>query len=238
MLGTMEIDDITALDSAFNEANLGLGGNFKAGFGIGFDGNTIVITRNGTRATATSTFASGVPTTLLMKFDQVTGDTSLWVNPDLSLPEAANVAEATRTLTEVDSVQGQDYDGIVFRGGDFAGSSATTDFTDFSVYYNGDSPFGTVAEPVTPQIVAFSYDPSTGEGELSLAGTAETAYAISRANDLDFESPDENPLHLTSSSVGSLDGNEVTTDEEGNATVRFSLGTETTASFLRAEEAP
>lgn len=145
LLGTMTFDDVTALNSAFNEANLGLGGSFKAGFGIGFGGNTIVITRNGTRATATSTFASGVPTTLLMKFDQITGDTVLWVNPDLGTTEAANTPEATTTLTEANSVQGQDYDGVVFRGGDFAAPSATTDFTDFAVYYDGDTPF--VPEP-------------------------------------------------------------------------------------------
>jgi hypothetical protein len=145
MIGTMQFDDISALNSAFNEANLGLGGSFKAGFGIGFGGNTIVISRNGTRATATSTFASGVPTTLLMKFDQITGDTTLWVDPDLSLTEAANTPEATVTLTEANSVQGQDYDGIVFRGGDFAAPSATTDFTDFAVYFGGDTPF--IPEP-------------------------------------------------------------------------------------------
>ena len=39
MLGTMEFDDVTNLDGAFNEANLGLGGAFKAGFGIGFGSN-------------------------------------------------------------------------------------------------------------------------------------------------------------------------------------------------------
>jgi len=144
MIGTMTIDDINNLDGAFSEANLGLDAAFNTGFGIGFGGNTIVITENGTEATATSVFESGVPTTLLMKFDQTTGDTSLWVNPDLGMTEAMNTPEAT---ANVGAVNGADFDSVIFRGGDFTGDPATTDFTDFAVYYDGDTPF--VPEPTS-----------------------------------------------------------------------------------------
>lgn len=156
MLGTMTIPDITALNGAFSEANLGFGGvgGFRAGFGIGFGGNTIVITRNGTRATATSVFASGVPTTLLMKFNQITGATSLWVNPNLGTTEALNTPEASVVLVEANSVQGQSYDSVIFRGGDFATPSTTTSFTNFAVYFNGDSPFAAFAPIPEPSSLA------------------------------------------------------------------------------------
>jgi hypothetical protein len=144
MLGTMTFDDVTNLDGAYNEANLGLGTDFNTGFGNGFGGNSIVIASDGTEATATSTFESGVPTTLLIKYDQTTGDTSLWVNPDLGTTEAMNTPEAT---ANVEAVNGAEFDSVIFRGGDFTGAPATTDFTDFSVYHDGDTPF--VPEPAS-----------------------------------------------------------------------------------------
>lgn len=150
MVGTMNIDtEIGSLNGSFREANMGIGTNFIAGFGNGFGGPTIVIAENGTEATAPESFAQGVPTVLAMKFDQTTGDTTLWVNPDFGTTEALNPPSATAT---VGSVNGATFDSVIFRGGDFTAPDSVVDFTDFSVYYGGDSPF--VPEPSSLALLA------------------------------------------------------------------------------------
>ncbi|MCH7225916.1 discoidin domain-containing protein [Haloferula sp. A504] len=84
----------------------------------------------------------------------------------------------------------------------------------------------------------FSYDPGDGSAEVSITGAANTNYKLVEADDLDFSNPDQDPIPLTGASVGTLNGNEVTTDGSGNATVQFNLGTAKSATFLRAEEVP
>lgn len=139
LVGTMTFTtDISFLDSSYNEANMGLGTVFNTGFGHGFGGDTIVITQNGTKATATETFAQSVPTRFVMKFDQTTGDTILWVNPNLGTTEGLNTASAS---VNVGAVNGADFDSVIFRGGDFNTTDPIVDFTDFAVYYGGSSPF-------------------------------------------------------------------------------------------------
>lgn len=139
LVGTMTFDtEISSLDGSFREANMGFEGSFIAGYGNGFGGPTIVIAENGTRATAPETFSTGVPTQLVMKFDQTTGDTTLWVNPDLGVAEALNTPSASANIA---AINGSTFDSVIFRGGDFTEPDSVVDFTDFSVHYDGDSAF-------------------------------------------------------------------------------------------------
>ena len=88
------------------------------------------------------------------------------------------------------------------------------------------------------KLTDFSYDPSTGDSQASIEGGAETAYILVEADDLDFSNPDQSPVALAGATVGTLDGNTVITDVNGDATVQFNLGTSKTATFVRAETAP
>ena len=91
----------------------------------------------------------------------------------------------------------------------------------------------TVLEPGSAMLTDFTYNESTGASEVSIEGSANTAYKLVEADDLDFTTSD--PVTLTGATVGSLTGNEVTTDGVGNATVQFNLGTSKASSFIRAE---
>lgn len=236
LVGTMNFDPME-LGSSFVEANMGDTNTdrvYVAGFGNGFGGNTIVIAEDGTEATAPQTFDEGVPTLLVVKFDQTTGDATLWVDPDLSETEDLNPADATAT---VGLVNGSSFDSVVFRAGDFDAEKSVVDFTDFAVYYNGDTPFGSLPE-FTPKLVNFTYDGLNGDSEVSIEGEASTAYVLVEADDLDFGNPDQNPVPLTGATVGTLSGDQITTDGDGNATIQFNLGTARPATFIRAEAAP
>ncbi len=91
------------------------------------------------------------------------------------------------------------------------------------------------ATPATLQLSGFTYDPVTGDSEVTIEAAANTEYKLVEAADLDFASPDQDPVPLTGASVGTLNGNNVTTDGSGKATVQFNLGTEKSATFIRAE---
>jgi hypothetical protein len=95
-----------------------------------------------------------------------------------------------------------------------------------------------VVEEVAPLISAFTYDPLTGNSVVSIKGRANTAYKLVEAADLDFSNPDQDPVPLISSSVGTLDGNTVLTTAGGDATVELNLGTGKDATFIRGEEVP
>jgi hypothetical protein len=84
----------------------------------------------------------------------------------------------------------------------------------------------------------FTYDPADGSAEVSIEGAANVNYKLVEADDLDFANPDQDPIPLTGATVGVLDGYEVTTDGNGNATIQFNLGIAKSATFLRAETAP
>lgn len=61
-------------------------------------------------------------------------------------------------------------------------------------------------------------------------------YKLVAAADLDFSTPDQDPVPLTAATVGTLVGGlNVIADENGEATVEFNLGT-APANFVRAEE--
>lgn len=67
----------------------------------------------------------------------------------------------------------------------------------------------------------------------NMIGAPNTVYKLTQADDLDFSNPE--PVPLTGISVGTLNDDEFTTDDNGRATVQFDLGTEKPAAFLRAE---
>jgi hypothetical protein len=73
---------------------------------------------------------------------------------------------------------------------------------------------------------------------VSIKGAPGTRYQLAEADDLDFSNPDQNPIPLEGATVGTLDGDVVTTDGNGDATVQFNLGTAKPATFIRAEDAP
>ncbi len=93
------------------------------------------------------------------------------------------------------------------------------------------------APPPSAGLAGFSHDPASGAAQISIKGEAGTRYKLVEANDLDFANPDRDPVPLTSTSVGTLDGGGVITDANGDATVEFSLGAGP-STFIRAEESP
>lgn len=92
-------------------------------------------------------------------------------------------------------------------------------------------------EPGELTLAGFTYNPLDGAAEVRIKGTPNAAYKLTEASDLDFATPEQDPVPLTSATVGTLNGNEVTTDANGDATVRFNLGTSKAATFIRAESA-
>ncbi len=96
-----------------------------------------------------------------------------------------------------------------------------------------------VSEPSSElELTGFTYDPSTGASEVNIKGSPGTRYELVEDSDLDFSTPDQNPVPLTGVTLGTQDGNGVITDSFGNATVQFNLGTANDATFIRAESAP
>lgn len=86
----------------------------------------------------------------------------------------------------------------------------------------------------------FSYDPTTGNCQVSLAGEANMTYKLVEADDLDFGNPDQDPVPLSGATVGGLKYSDTAfqTNASGYATVQFNLGTAKSATFVRAESVP
>jgi len=89
-----------------------------------------------------------------------------------------------------------------------------------------------------PHLTDFSYDADTGIVTVTIKAKALTAYKLLEADDLDFSSPEQDPIPLSGASVGTLNGNNVTTTAGGLATIEFNLGNSKPASFFRAQEVP
>jgi len=116
---------------------------------------------------------------------------------------------------------------------EFAIYDKTLAAEDAAAHFAAVSSLGTIS----PRITAFSYDPADGSAEATIEGDPNTRFKLVEAADLDFSTPDQDPVPLQSATVGTLfDGMYVTTDENGVATVQFNLGTGP-ATFIRAEEA-
>lgn len=183
-------------------------------------------------------FSSGVdvlidtPTTMVLKLNQVTGDWSFWLNPDLSMPEPPEpVLSGNNSLVQ----QGIGY--IRLRGGRYGSipvNTNLTDFTNVALYTGEDSPFN-VVPPRAPALKDFSYDPDTGLAEVTIEGNPSTTFILIEAGDLDFENPVTNPVPLLGATTGTLNQNEITTDDDGKATVLFNPEGDRSVSFFRVE---
>ena len=92
--------------------------------------------------------------------------------------------------------------------------------------------------PSPVSLNGFIYDSNDGSSSVNIVGVPGTRYQLVEADDLDFSNPDQNPIPLDGATIGTLDGDVVTTDGNGNATVQFNLGTTKAATFIRAEDAP
>lgn len=82
-----------------------------------------------------------------------------------------------------------------------------------------------------------SYDMVSGELGVSITGAPSASYVLVEAPDLIFEGDlAEIPLEGATASVGSISGNTVTTDEDGNATIDgITLAAPRESTFIRAE---
>ncbi|MEM6911764.1 MAG: sulfatase-like hydrolase/transferase [Verrucomicrobiota bacterium] len=84
----------------------------------------------------------------------------------------------------------------------------------------------------------FQFDPSSGDGQVTINGPAHRLFKLVADNDLDFESPLMSPMSFDAASVGTLgeNGDRIMSDANGQATVQFNMGS-AGAGFLRAETA-
>ncbi len=116
----------------------------------------------------------------------------------------------------------------IYTDGRAFGDGATAEF-DFTLAFTA------VPEPNSAVSLSdFTYNPADGSSSVSIKGPPNTRYKLVEAADLDFSSPDQNPITLDGATVGTLDSGGVITDSNGDATVQFQLGTGP-ATFFRAE---
>jgi hypothetical protein len=93
---------------------------------------------------------------------------------------------------------------------------------------------------IAPSLTSFTYDRSDPDGasQVIIKGIPGARFKLVEADDLDFTNPDQDPVPLTGATVGTLDGNEMILDANGNATVQFDLGISKAATFIRAQSIP
>jgi len=105
-------------------------------------------------------------------------------------------------------------------------------------YFNGpkNGEYIIVRNYPNPFLDNFSYDADTGIVTVTIKAKALTAYELVEADDLDFSSPDQDPIPLSSASLGTLNGDNVITTAGGVATIEFNLGTSKPSTFFRAVE--
>jgi hypothetical protein len=98
---------------------------------------------------------------------------------------------------------------------------------------------GPPAGSSTLALTGFAYDSTAGTFDVTIKGASNTAYVLVEAPSLDFSNPDASPIVLgeATASVGTLNGNNIVTAENGIATVEgVSLGTVKDTSFIRVEK--
>ncbi|MCH7225905.1 hypothetical protein MLD59_07155 [Verrucomicrobiaceae bacterium E54] len=238
---------VTTFQFDFYEPSGGGGDNLNVGFARG-DINT-----SGSRARAflNDGVVEGLSTTGTTSYDLDTVYTFYMILNDTDNPVA--YGGGTLAANTADIWLQQSGGGAPFYAGSLAATGQKDPTNGYSVgfrTFNSDlqdvivdnvslyEGAAAIPEPSSVTLAGFTYDPSDGSAEVSLAGAPNTNYKLVEADDLDFSNPDLDPIPLTGASVGTLVGNEVTTDGSGNATVQFNLGTAKSATFLRAETAP
>jgi hypothetical protein len=119
------------------------------------------------------------------------------------------------------------------------GADSFSDTLAWTATTTGDTiSYNTFSETSDVALADFTYDPADGSAEVTIEGAENTTYTLVEADDLDFSNPDQTITPTGVTPPATLDGNEITTDGSGNATVQFNLGNTKDATFLRAEEAP
>jgi arylsulfatase A-like enzyme len=211
---------------------------------LGIDGGIAAIeSRRAETLTVTLTPVSASAVTYTINWVQLAGAAANANSPKIGVVNAANtVTNASQALSNNGSGGGQlsaqlplspplsGLDSVSFTVRQLSQSADSTEggfLSNFSVTAAVDTPALTLA--------GFTYRASDGSAEVSIRGDAGTRYKLVKADDLDFSSPDQDPVPLTGVSVGLKDGNYVVTDGVGKATVQFNLGTAKDASFIRAE---
>lgn len=91
----------------------------------------------------------------------------------------------------------------------------------------------------TPKLGDLTYDPATGAATVTISGIPSDRFKLVQSNSLEFSEPDQDPIPLTNAITGTIENDaDAVADDDGIATVEFNLGTEGTASFIRAERLP
>ena len=84
-----------------------------------------------------------------------------------------------------------------------------------------------------PEITSFTYDPANGSSFVSIRGNISTTYRFVSSSDLDFSN--SSLFTVLDASVGTLNGDGVETDANGNATVELIMAGNARG-FIRAEQ--
>lgn len=120
------------------------------------------------------------------------------------------------------------------------GLAATDANDDERTQYDGVGYRLTSASATASGLLALTYNPADGSSQVSIEGPPGVRYKLVSDTDLDFNSPDMDPVVLSGASVGMFDpgANEVVADASGNATVQFNLGVGQTRGFIWAVAVP
>jgi len=149
---------------------------------------------------------------------------------DLDNESGTRDSPASRSI-DLSAAQYQGIDSITFR---YYGLT-----TQGTIEFNNMELYGTVSGvSAGPVLFDFTYDRADGSSEVRIEGAGSTLYKLVEADDLNFTTPDQDPVPLTGASVGTLENGDtqVRTDGDGNATVQFNLGTSKERTFIRAGE--
>ena len=166
-------------------------------------------------------YSSGVdvvidtPTTMVLKLNQITGEWSFWLNPDLSQPEPA---EPTLSGINPRIIDGIGY--IRFRGGRYGNipvNTNLTDFTDVALFTGDDSPFNVPATRFQLRIEGNSS--TSGHHDFEWDSRDGKVYDLVSATDLDT-APDSWPVWQGLTNLGATPPTNILTDIAGGGDPR------------------
>ncbi len=93
--------------------------------------------------------AQGESHLVVLKINQLTGDYSAFINPDLGKTEAENASVFDRTGGSKNAITN-----VRFAGGNAPANTGVIDYTGFAIYTGDDTPFGAIPPP-SPGTVIF-----------------------------------------------------------------------------------